>query len=244
MKSNALASALCLALTLALGPASATAQDPEGSFLSDYSGLSPSPDNPFDELYIAPGAFTRLAQYTSIMVDQPELFIHPDSKYKGMKPDDMKLIADGLRDAIVNELKDGYQIVDAPGTNVLYVRFAVGDLWLKKHKRSILSYTPAGFLIHSAVGLSKEVTEKIDLTSMKIEGEVLDSQSLEQLAAMATSRGSLSGKPEMEATSWDELSGLFSVVGKRLRCLLDNSRKPETEWTKCGAIGLVPPAAQ
>jgi len=244
MKAIASAMALGLALTLALGATTVLAQDSEDSFLSDYSGLKPAPDNPFDELYIAPGALARASQYTAIMVDQPELFVHPDSKYQGMKPDDMKLIADGLREAITNELKDGYKIIDAPGANVLYVRVAVGDLLLKKHKRGILSYTPTGFLIHGAVGLTKEVTDKIDLKNMKIEGEILDSQSLEQLAAMTTSRGSLSGRPETEATSWDELSGLFGVLGKRLRCRLDNSHKPEPQWAKCGAIGLAAPEAK
>lgn len=236
--------ALGFVLSLALGSMTAFAQDSEQAFLSDYSGLKPATDNPFDEMYIAPGALTEVARYTAIMVDQPELFIHPDSKYKGMKPDDMKVIADALRDAITNELKDAYKVVDAPGANVLYVRMAVGDLWLQKKKRGILSYTPAGFIIHGAKNLAKEVTEKIDLKNMKIEGEVLDSQNLEQLAAMTTSRGSLSGKSETEATSWDELNGLFGVVGKRLRCRLDNSHKPESEWTKCGEIGLAAPEAQ
>jgi hypothetical protein len=67
---------------------------------------------------------------------------------------------------------------------------------------------------------------------------------LEQLAAMIASRGSLSGKPETEATSWEELNGLFSVAGKRLRCRLDNSRKPEANWAKCGEIGLAAPEAK
>lgn len=243
MKTIACATAFGLALTLALGSSIVLAQDSEESFLSDYSGLKPAKDNPFDELYIAPGALTRIAKYTAVMVDQPELFVHPDSKYQGIKPDDMKLIADGMRDAITAELKDGYQIVDAPGPNVLYVRVAVGDLWLQKKKRGILSYTPVGIVVHGTKNMMKDVTEKIDLKNMKIEGEVLDSQSLEQLAAMTTSRGSLSGKPETEATSWDELNGLFGVVGKRLRCRLDNSRKPESEWANCGAIGLAAPAA-
>jgi hypothetical protein len=238
-KANVTAMGLLLALTL-LAP-TISAQDAERTFLSDYSGLKPAKDNPFDELYIAPGALESLSKYKAIMVDQPELFIHPESKYQGMKPDEMKLIADALRESITNELTSGYQIVDKPGPNVLYVRVAVGDISLKKKKRGLLSYTPVGFVVHGAIGLTKEVTEKIDLKNMKIEGEVLDSQSLAQLAAMTTSRGSLSGKPETEDASWDELSALFGVVGKRLRCRLDNSHKPESEWTKCGSIGL--PAA-
>lgn len=239
---NMFAGAITLGLTLALVPLTGRAQDEE-TFLSSYTGLKASPDNPQDEIYIAPGALTRIAKYKKVMIDQPELFVHPESKYAGMKPDDMKAIADAMRAALTTQLESGYQIVEATGPDVLYVRVAVGDLMLKKHKRGILSYTPIGFVVHGAVGLTKEITEKIDLKGMKIEGELLDSQNLDQLAAFTMSRGSLAGKPEGEVTSWDELTGLFGVVGKRLRCRLDNSAKPESQWTPCSTIGL-PPASK
>lgn len=241
MKAKAGAVALGMTVALMLGSA-AIAQSGEGAFLSDYSGLKPSTDNPFDEIYIAPGALDRASQYTALMIDQPELFVHPDSKYQGMKPDDMKLIADGLRQAVVRELESGYKIVDAPGPGVLYVRLAVGDLSLKKKKRPILSYTPAGALIKAGLDMTKDMSEKIDVKNMKIEAEILDSQSQEQFAAMTTSRGSLSGaKGEDTDVTWEEMNGLFGVIGKRLRCRLDNSRKPEAQWAKCGAIGLEVP---
>ena len=236
---NMFAGAITLGFMLALVPLAGLAQDEE-TFLSSYAGLRASPDNPLDEIFIAPGALTRIAKYKKVMIDQPELFVHPESKYTGMKPDEMKAIADTMRAALTAELESGYKIVEATGPDVLYVRVAVGDLMLKKHKRGILSYTPIGFVVHGAVGLTKEITEKIDLKGMKVEGEVLDSQNLDQLAAFTMSRGSLAGKADGEVTSWDELTGLFSVVGKRLRCRLDNSSKPESEWTQCSAIGLAP----
>ena len=242
MKANA--GAIALGMALLLGTTAAIAQSAEGSFLSDYSGLQPAADNPFEEIYIAPGALERASQYTAIMVDQPELFVHPDSKYQGMKPDDMKLVADGLRKAVVTELESGYKIVDAPGPGVLYMRLAVGDLMLKKKKRPILAYTPVGFVVKAGRDAFKDMSEKVDLQNMKIEGEVLDSQSQEQLAAITTSRGSLSGPTaEDSVVTWEEMSGLFTVLGKRVRCRLDNSKKPEDQWTKCGAIGLAAPVA-
>ena len=173
--------ALGLVSALAIGPMSALAQEAEGSFLSDYSGLKAAQDGSVDRIYIAPDALARLGGYKSVMVDQPELALSPDSKYDSMKPDDMKLIADSLRAAITNELKDGYQIVEAPGPGVLYLRAAVGNLYLKKHKRSIFSYTPVGFVVHGAAGMAKEVTEKIDVSKMTIEAEVLDLRVLRPL---------------------------------------------------------------
>lgn len=235
-QSNILAHGMLLSLLAAI-PGPGVAQQSEGTFLRDYSKLQPAPDNPFDELYIAPDAMKRASQYTAIMIDQPELFVHPDSKYQGIKPDDMKAIADTLRHAVIDELKSGYQVVDQPAANVLYVRLAIGDLMLQKKKRPILAYIPVGALVHAGKNMAKDVTEKIDLNNLKIEGEVLDSVSLEQLGAMTTSRGSLSvdtAKP----VSWEELHTLFATVGKRLRCRLDNSKVSEEQWAKCGEIGL------
>jgi Protein of unknown function (DUF3313) len=216
--------ALGLVSALAMGAASAMAQDAQGSFLSDYSRLTAAQDGSVDRIYIAPDSLARLGSYKSVMVEQPELALSPDSRYKSMKPDDMKLIADSLRAAITNELKDGYQIVEAPGPGVLYIRAAVGNLHLRKHNRSIFS-------------------KQIDVSMMTIEAEVLDSQSLDQLSAMTATRGSLDKDAKEGATSWDEMTGLFSVLGKRLRCRLDNAGKPESQWTNCTSINLPAPAA-
>lgn len=243
MNAHAMTLATALAL-LALAPASAPAQDKDSSFLSDYSKLQKAKDNPFDEVYASPEGIKRAAQYDSIMVDQPELFIHPDSKYKGMKPDDMKALADSLRESVTAQLKDSYKIVDKPGNNVLYVRLAVGDLLLQKKKRPILAYTPIGAVVHGAKKLVTDATSQIDVKNMKIEGEVLDSVSLEQIGAVTSSRGSLSttaGDPT-KPVSWKELDNLFSIVGKRLKCRLDNARIAEAQWAKCGTIGLAEPA--
>ncbi len=49
------------------------------------------------------------------MIDQPEIFIHPDSKYKGMKPDDMKALADGFREILIDEIKKrDIRVVEEP----------------------------------------------------------------------------------------------------------------------------------
>jgi hypothetical protein len=229
--------ALLSALLLA-GNANAGEDESVEGFLSDYSKLAAAPDNPFDELYIAPTALERVGNYNSVMIDQPEIFIHPDSKYKGAKPDDLKLIADGLREAVARELYGSYQIVEQPGPGVLLVRMAVGDVVLQKRKRNLLAYTPAGAVIYAAKNaLTSDMMNKIDLKNMRVEGEVLDSQSQEQLGAMTTSRGSLSTDTK-EPVSWKELETTFSTVGKRLRCRLDNAHLGTKQQQQCGAIGL------
>ncbi len=125
------------------------------------------------------------------MVDQAEIFLDPNSKYKGIKPDDMKAIADAFRETVIEELKSGYTIVNMPGKNVLYVRFAIADLMLQKKKRPILAYIPVGAVVYGVKKLASEVTSKLDVTNIKIEGEVLDSITNEQLGAAVMRRGNV-----------------------------------------------------
>jgi hypothetical protein len=88
--------------------------------------------------------------------------------------------------------------------------------------------------------MMKDVTSKVDVKNMKIEGEVLDSVTSEQLGAMTASRGSLStsGTDASKEVSWKELTGLFTIVGKRLRCRLENTVTKPSDWDKCGSLGL------
>src|SRR5687767_5226966 len=86
-RSNILAYGMLLSLAAAM-PGPGMAQDNDSSFLRDYSKLEPAQDNPFEELYLAPDAMKRSTQYTAVMIDQPEIFLHPDSKYQGIKPDE------------------------------------------------------------------------------------------------------------------------------------------------------------
>ncbi len=112
------------------------AQDIQDSdFLTDYSRLKKSSDEYMDYKYLAPGV-ERMTNYSAVMIDQPEIFIAPNSKYKGMKPDDMKALADAFRSAMAQALAGTYMVVDQPGPNVLYLRFAISNLQLKKKKRA------------------------------------------------------------------------------------------------------------
>jgi hypothetical protein len=186
-----------------------------------------------DYKYLVSGP-NKIAKYSAIMIDQPEIFISPDSKYKGMKPDDMKELADLFRGAMARSLSEGYMIVDQPGPNILYVRFALSNLKLKKKKRGLLSYTPVGLVVTAAKEvLLSDLTKKIDLKGLTMEMEILDSTSEEQLAASVEVR---SGSKENPA-SWSELEALIDVYSQRVRCKLDNTRLAEENRLDCMAGG-------
>jgi hypothetical protein len=121
-------------------------------------------------------------------------------------------------------------IVDQPGPNVLYLRFAISNLQLKKKKKRLLGYTPIGLVAGAAKSaLTSDITKKIDLKGLTMEMEVLDSNSEEQLAALLETR---SGKKD-DPASWAELEALIAVYSQRVRCRLDNARVVEENRVDC-----------
>jgi len=183
-----------------------------------------------DFTYLAPGAEKRMANYSAIMIDQPEIFVASDSKYKGIKPDEIKDLADAFRSGMAQALAETYMIVDRPGAKVLYVRFAISNVQLKKKKKRLLAYTPVGLVAGAAKSaLTSDVTKKIDLKGLTVEMEVLDSNSEERIAALLNVRSGTKDEP----VSWDELEALIGVYSQRVRCRLDNARVAEADWVDC-----------
>ena len=225
--------------------AQAPAQYVEHDFLTDYSLLEPFADGAVDYRYVAPNAFKDLANYNALMIDQPEIFISPDSKYKGVKPDNLKAIADLMRSSLATRLEaSGYDIVQSPGPGVLYLRMALADLELIKKKRSLTGYSPTGFIAHATMrGLTKDLAKKVRIDYLTIELEVMDSMTGKVLVAGLISKGrevreegTKEGKVKPEVIQWEIFEAYFQSLGQRIQCRLSNAKLPESDWEDCLAI--------
>jgi Protein of unknown function (DUF3313) len=203
------------------------------TFLTDYSKLQPFPGKEGkDSLYIAPNVEQRTKAYTHVMVDAPEVFISPESPYKGAKPEDIAAISGLVRDAAAAALKErGYQIVDKPGANVIYVRMAVTDLQIHKKKRGLLAYTPAGFVVDTGLKAMKDFTEKYDVLDLALQTEMQDSLTGDVLAASVLQRGKSAGADEQ--LSFDVLVKSADALGERLACRLDNAHVAADQRIDC-----------
>lgn len=218
-------------LALAAGPAFATSE-----FLTDYSLLQPqASEKGTDLIYVAPGAAERLVNYTAVMVDQPEIHFAADSKYRGMKPEDVDAIAAILRDNLVAKLAEGgYAVVEEPGPGVLYMRTALTELYLKKKKRGLMSYTPMGAVVKVGKDALSETLKKVDIIEMSLEAELADSQSLEILGAVVLDRGAKKEHGQKEQRmDIDELRATVLEYSGRFSCRLINSRLPESQRIDC-----------
>lgn len=235
---------IILAVAASLIALPATAQD--SGFMNDYSILQEREgDAVVDRAWIKDGLADQLADFNAVMVDQPEIYLSEDTKDKFAKPDALKQLADTLRMAMGERLEaGGYNVTDAPGQNVLYMRWAISNLYIKKKKRGLLSYTPLGAVVHATSQAAiKDLWEKVDIVEMTIELEFYDSGTEELLAAVVDSSGHRKDREadiEQDPVTWEELDAQMKTVGERVRCALDNARLPEVNRQNCAAILIEP----
>ena len=230
---------LCSALSV-------TAQ--EQSFFTEPSLLKPWDQGTFDLGYVDPDILQKMQRYNSVMVDQPEIFIADDSKYKGAKPDHLKQLVDTARLAMRERLAAGnWAVAEEPGPNVVFMRWAINDLYLNKKKRGLLSYTPVGFVVHTtAQAAIRDLWKKIDIVEFGLKIEWLDSVSGEVLSAMQGMYGARKSKGQkVDLFTWEEFDALFQTIGEQSRCHFDNNRLAEGEKRlDCDSLVVEPEVAE
>lgn len=228
-----------LATSLASVTAAQQASRPyDQSFLSNAELLVPRQGphaQPGDLIYAAPGALERLAKVDAVMVDQPVIGFSPDSPVKGLKPEDEIALAETMRAALSGRLAEGgWPVTQKPGPNVLYLRTALTDLVVKKKKRKVLEYTPLGAVVKGARDMLRETFTKVDFIEMTFQAELIDSNSLDVLAAIVAPRGTRSAPGEKETRiDLEQLDQNMRRWGLRLRCQLENSRRAEADRFDC-----------
>lgn len=232
-----------LVLVFGLCVATSTfAQD--NDFLTDYSNLEKQDGRFVEKSFRVSNAVQRLADYDGVMVDQPEIFIAADSKYKGAKGDQLKALADVARLSVIERLEaGGFNVVDEPGSDTLYIRWAITDLYLQKKKRGLLSFTPVGMVVHATKSAAtRDLWKKIDIAELSLELEISDVVTGEILGAAVTKQQGLRKKKgdKAQIVSWQALDALFATVGERMRCNLSNAGLPEGSWEDCAAIWIEP----
>jgi hypothetical protein len=201
---------------LFLSAATAMSAQEFSGFIEDYPDLEKDVDRAGALIYREPG--TDMKTYTKIMIDPIEIFYSPKSKYKGINPDDLKILADTFRSSIVSALEPDYPVVSKPGPDVLGIRLAITNVSVKKKRRGLLGYTPIG-LVAGGVKRVAGVSKKIILQDATIEAELLDSQSNERLGVLID-KLSASGEKKKKR-SWDDVVATLDFYAKRFRGRMD-----------------------
>lgn len=204
---------LSLASLMALNPAWSSSNISTSAFVEGKVALKPDPDR--HGAYSFHKAGTDLGRYNRIVIVPMEIWIHPNSKYKGISPNELKALADRFREILVDELEPAYPVVHKAGPGTMVLRLAITGVKLKKKKRGLFGYTPIGFVAGAATGTYR----KIILKDATIEAELLDAGTSKRL-------GVLVDTGIAEATdniSWQDIEKSLRFYAKRFRGRLDKA---------------------
>jgi hypothetical protein len=152
-------------------------------FLTDYSKLQPSTKEEGAYSYRDPAA--DLGQYNKLLVDRIKVWFKDDSEYKGIDPDELKMLTDYFYEAIEKAVGDAYPMVAEAGPDVLRLRIALTDVVPNKPEASVTSLiVPFLWVGEAGAGAAtKEVGATPFTGEATMELEALDSVSGKQVAA-------------------------------------------------------------
>ncbi len=160
--------------------------------------------------WIRPGLDAK--KYKRAMVDYVVFALAPDSDYKGINADEMKKLADAASLALVNAIKEKYEVVSEPGPDVVRIRFAITDL---KQSRPAVSAITTVVPVGLAISLVKKGVSDDWTGGGLTKGEVmfLDSMTGQVIAA---GYGDYSAKFTERYTRWGSVEDAFKKWGHQI----------------------------
>lgn len=193
-------------LILATGCATTSPPEPSG-FLGSYDEFDV---DPADEslLWWEQDGFDW-SNYRAVMLDPVTIYFDPAAEDREIRPDELKKLTDGFREAVMDELGDAYPVVDTPDSDVLRIRCAITDI------------VPSNAALNVASSLIAFVP--VDMGGAAIEVEYLNSVTGERLAAGVDQK---LGTPFDGARGFTRLGhakGAFREWAKELRIALDTN---------------------
>jgi hypothetical protein len=177
--------AISCGVALIAGATIAAAQISSGAASSDVGGLVEVKSNRFDQLYLRPGVDFR--GYTKVMLNPAEVTFAQNwltemnrnriAVLQGTTAADADGIADdvraSLREVFANAFRsEGYEIVAAPGSDVLELSLGVVDLYINAPK-TVTQALPSRVLTNEA-GRATLVLEVRDSTTGALLGRFVD----------------------------------------------------------------------
>jgi hypothetical protein len=165
---------------------------------------------------IKPGI--QLAKYNKVAFTPIEFRLHPQSEYRGLAPDDFKMVSDMFHQTLIGQLEPDYPVVISADASTLVVRIALTDIKLKKKSRTLMGWTPIGLVAGTA---QDKVSKKLRLEDAVLEAEFLDGKTAERLAVLVDQNLYEDGS---STDSWERMRLMFKHYAKRIKARLDQAQ--------------------
>ena len=192
---------------------SACAKPTKTGFLDDYSQLSPSPHAQGAYSYFNPNPSNSLGQYSKFIIEPIYAFLTPEERQE-ISDTELRELIEYFHTQIVLAIGDEYAIVQKPAPGVARVRIAITDI---DDAEPILNIHPA--MILSGIGLGGAC----------MEGEVLDSETGERIAAVIDCQKGRRGLAGLK--KYEQSKHVLKEWAERLRARLDEAHGKQPKAT-------------
>jgi len=209
----------------------------ESGFISGSPAMTPMPEMTGVWYWNEPGV--KFHEYNKLLLDNVEIFIAPDSKYKGFDADQMKILADSMRAVMIHAMEPDYPVVTRPGPGDMVARLAITNVYLGKPPFRLREYTPIGLVIGGVKTLAG-VPKNFSIKNASVEAELFDGQSGKRVAVRIDTRPIRSLDEDPQSTgeiddfeewsddpkelSWDVIEESLQVYGQRFRKRVEQAR--------------------
>lgn len=187
-------------------------------FLPDYTVLQPVSGQEGAMRYVDKSFDFR--PYKKIMIDPVQIYLAPNPDYTGLQPDAIKRMTDAFNVAFRDAVASGYQIVTAPGPDVLRLRIAITGVQPVAPPLNPTDFIPIKAIFNAGRAAAGESPK---LAQMAGEMQVLAPNG-RQVAAATNTRQSIKTLAQGERITWADLQPITTAWGTAFRTALDNLR--------------------
>ena len=195
----------------------------DSGFLGDYSQLTKGTGDQAQLRYIAPNVDWK--KYTKVYIMPVELWKadDKDSPLGKLSPENQQLLVNFFYTELNNELQKSFTIVAAPGPDTLVVHVAVTEAEKSAPVRNLLtSVVPFG--IAANILVTAAFGSGIGVGQVQVEGELLDGQTNQRLAAAVDRRVGTKALRTKFDGSWGDVKLAFAYWAFRLEAQLIDFR--------------------
>lgn len=196
----------------------AIAEPPQSQFLDVTENLTPVPG--IEGSYGWDNPKLPVSDYDKFFLDNVQIFLAPDSPYKGIDASQMQAISQTFRAVMIATLEPEYPVVSQPGPGVMRMSLAITNLSITKKRKGLINYTPVGLVVGGLRSLADEFSN-VSLEAATVEADIVDSISGELIAArIATKPFAQAGVGEGKL-SWNTLESAFGFYASEVRKSMD-----------------------
>lgn len=188
-------------------------------FLPHYPDLKADPE--FKGAFKWRNPEADLKKYNKIMAAPMEIWLSPDSEYKGLSADQIDLVNRMFQSKLTEVMEPEYPIVSQPGNDVMVLRVALTNVNIKKRDRGVRQWLPPMLIYRGADALLNESLKSLELNDAQLEGALRDSKTSELIGARVVIGVGLEGK-EMH---FEGIMDFFEFRAKQFKAEMDAVRK-------------------